>query len=146
MSSKLLIMSPGLKHGKGHSSNLISKQCRKTRLTTVRPPDKTCLICHIMVNPTKHGSVIILGTPIDIQRVHSRKAKDNSTTSTVLGSLPVTTVWDSTWSRTASSLQRKSLGTNKRTQTWPSITRIKSKMLYGEETLLSMRHHSPECQ
>ena len=71
----------------------------------------THLISHIMVNPAKHSSVIILWTPTDNQGVYPGKAKDNSTTGTVLGSLPATSVRESTWSRTASSLQRKSPGT-----------------------------------
>ena len=40
--------------------------------------------------------------------VHSRKAKDNSTIHTVLGSLPVTSVRESTWSRTSSLQKEKS--------------------------------------
>ena len=79
-------------------------------------------------------------------RIHSRKAKDNSTISTVLGSSPATTVRGSMWSMTASSLQRKSSGTNKKAQTWPSITSIKSEMLCGGITLPSTRCHLPECQ
>ena len=47
----------------------------------VRLPGTTCLISHILVNPAKSSLAIISGTPIDIQGVHSRKAKDNSTTS-----------------------------------------------------------------
>ena len=104
----------------------------------------THLISHIMVNPTKHGSVKISGTPTENQGVHSRKAKDNNTASTVMGSLPVTSVRESTRSRTASSLQRKIPEKNKRTQTWSSIARTNSKMLCRKVTLPSMRHSSPE--
>ena len=57
------------------------------QVNVIRPSGTTRLIVHIMVNPTKCNLVIVSGTPIDIQGVHSRKVKVNSTTSTVLGSL-----------------------------------------------------------
>ena len=89
-----------------------------------------------MVNPAKCSSVIISGTPTDNQGVHSRKAKDNSITSKVTGSLPVTSPRVSTWSRTVSSSQRKSPGKNKMTWKWPSITRTRPKTLCGGVKLL----------
>ena len=58
----------------------------------VRPPGTTGLISQILVNPTQCGLILLSKTPIDIRGVHSRKAQDNSTTNTILGSLCATTV------------------------------------------------------
>ena len=147
MSCRQLIMSPHPKNRTGHFSNLISNQHSQfynwMRWTLVRPPGITT---HLISQPHQAWFSNNFWTPADNQGVHSRKAKDNSTTSIVLGNLPVTSVRESARSRTASSLERKSPGTNKRTQTWPSITRTKSEMLCKEVTLPSMRHCSPQCQ
>ena len=37
-----------------------------SEVNNIRPPGTTCLISHIMVNPTKCGLVIMSGTLIDI--------------------------------------------------------------------------------
>ena len=96
-----------------------------------------------MVSPTQCSLIILSGTPIDIQGVHSRKAQDNSTTNTVLGSLHATTVRESIWSRTASSLLKRNLGTSSKTQMWPGTTRTNSEMLCRVVILPSIRHHLP---
>ena len=70
-----------------------------------------------------------------------KKAQDNSTTSTVQASLHATTVRESTWSRTASSLLKKNPGTSRQTQTWPGTTGTNSERLCRGVMLPSRRYH-----
>ena len=54
----------------------------------VKPTSTASMIGQIVINPTLCGLVIISETPIDIRGVHSGKAQDNSSTSTVLPTTP----------------------------------------------------------